>query len=135
LKHDQYTIRYGDKGTKKVGKNLQAVLDIYNDLYHLEPLGHPIRFHHPSPKLHKVGWKDSEHRRVVVKVYLDQVSASSTCPIKQLCQISSIDRSSILHKYLGKSGVVYGSGGVMFDRKFCLTKVKNSDQDSSLRKY
>jgi hypothetical protein len=86
LKHDQYTIRYGDKGTKKVGKNLQAVLDIYNDLYHLEPL--------------------------------DQVSASSTCPIKQLCQISSIDRSSILHKYLGKSGVVYGSGGVMFDRKF-----------------
>jgi len=53
LKHDQYTIRHEDKGTKKVGNNLQAVLNIYNDLYHLEPLGHPMRFHHPYPKLHR----------------------------------------------------------------------------------
>lgn len=52
LKHNEYTIGQGIMvRITQVEKNLQAVLDIYDDLYHLEPLGHPIKFHDPSPTL------------------------------------------------------------------------------------
>lgn len=84
--------------------NLQAVLHIYDDIHHFKPLGiQQIYFNHPCQELQEVAQKSNKimswqtESIPVIKDYLNQVTTSSTCPCKQLCQVSSIDLQDILY--------------------------------------